>query len=64
MYIVVNCPRCGDYMLAKTVNKTRMCPNCGRRSEIGTLKVIGRADSPKEAVALIQSFKERKFRKR
>jgi DNA-directed RNA polymerase subunit M/transcription elongation factor TFIIS len=64
LYVVVNCPQCGEFMLAKTVNKTRTCPNCGHRSEIGTLRILGKADSPKQAVLVIQTLKERRFRKR
>jgi len=58
-YVVVNCPRCGEFMLAKTSNMTRSCPRCGHRAEIRRLRVLGRADSPSQAVALIQSIKEK-----
>lgn len=58
-YVVVNCPRCGEFMLARTDNRTRSCPRCGYRAEIRRLRVLGRADSPSQAVKLIQSMKQR-----
>lgn len=64
MYVVVNCPRCGGLMLAKTIQKTRSCPHCGNRAELRSLRVLGRADSPKEAVSLIQALKEKGVGKR
>jgi len=59
LYVVVNCPRCGSIMLAKTVYKTRSCPHCGYRAELRRLRVLGRASSSTEAVALIQALKEK-----
>lgn len=63
LYVVVNCPRCGGLMLAKTVHRTRSCPHCGQRSKLHGLRVLGRTSSPAEAVALIQALKEKKFGK-
>lgn len=63
MYVVVNCPRCGGLMLAKTVHRTRSCPHCGHRAELRGLRVLGRTESPREAVALIQALKEKRVRK-
>lgn len=64
MYVVVNCPRCGGLMLAKTVHRTRSCPRCGYRAELRGLRVLGRTDSSTEAVALIQALKEKRVGKR
>jgi len=59
MYLIVNCPRCGEPMLANTMNKTRSCPNCDYRSDIHTLRVLARVKSPKKAVKIIQAIKEK-----
>jgi len=64
LYVVVNCPRCGGLMLAKTVHRTRSCPRCGYRAELRGLRVLGRTDSSTEAVALIQALKEKMVGKR
>lgn len=63
LYLVVNCPRCGGLMLAKTVHKTRSCPRCGFRAELRGLMVLGRTASPTEAVTLIQALKEKRVGK-
>jgi predicted nucleic acid-binding Zn-ribbon protein len=60
MYIVVNCPRCGELILANTSNRTRGCPKCGHRAELRTLRVLGRAETPSDAVELMKQLKERK----
>ena len=59
MYVVVRCPRCGGFLLGKTAHKTRSCPHCGHRATLGGLRVLARTDSSREAVALIQAFKEK-----
>lgn len=59
MYVVVRCPRCGGLMLAKPVHRTRSCPHCGHRTTLHGLRVIGKTDSSRQAVALIQALKEK-----
>ncbi len=59
MYIIVRCPSCGDLILAKKIHKTRSCPHCGHRSSLHGLRVLGRTDSSREAVLLIQAMKEK-----
>jgi pentatricopeptide repeat protein len=59
MYIVIRCPKCRNLILGKTENKTRLCPHCGNRAKIRTLRVYGRARSVQEAVSLIQRLKEK-----
>ncbi|MGQ9679287.1 MAG: DUF1922 domain-containing protein [Candidatus Bathyarchaeia archaeon] len=61
MYIVANCPRCGNLLLAKATNKTRLCPHCGFRSQIRSLRVLAEADSTRQAVSLIQSLKRKRM---
>jgi len=59
MYIAVKCPRCGELMLANTDNRTRSCQRCGHRAELRTLRVIGRAGTPADAVELMKRLKEK-----
>ncbi len=58
MYIIVRCPSCGSLQLANMDNKTKLCTNCGHRSELRTLKVYGRARTPHEASELMRHLKE------
>jgi DNA-directed RNA polymerase subunit M/transcription elongation factor TFIIS len=57
MYIVVRCPRCGELMLANTASQTRSCPNCNNRTELKTLRIYGKAETPTEATQLMKSLK-------
>ncbi|MCW4036852.1 MAG: DUF1922 domain-containing protein [Candidatus Bathyarchaeota archaeon] len=55
----MRCPRCGDLLLAKTAHKTRSCPHCGHRASLHGLRALGRTESSREAVLLIQAMKEK-----
>jgi len=57
LYVVVRCPRCGELLLAKTDAKTRSCTSCGHRAEIATLLVLGRANTPADAVEMMKQLK-------
>ena len=59
MYVVVRCPRCGELLLANTDNRTRTCQKCNHRADIRMLKVLGRTETPKDAVELMKQLKEK-----
>ena len=44
-------------MLANTANQTRTCPRCNHRAELKTLRIYGRAETPREATELMKSLK-------
>ena len=64
MYVVVRCPKCGGFLLGNTVHRTRSCPHCGHRSALRGLRVLGRTESPMEAVAMIQKMKKTRAEER
>ena len=45
-------------MMANSANKTRTCPHCGFRAELFSLRVLGRAETGRDAVKMIQRLKE------
>lgn len=49
-------------MLAKAIHRTRSCPHCGYRARIRELRILGRAETPEQAVALIRMLKEKEAR--
>ena len=59
MYVVVRCQRCRNLLLGNTRHSSRACPHCGHRMVLRGLRVIARTESSQEAVAMIQSLKER-----
>lgn len=60
MFVVVNCPHCGELMIADASNRTRSCPKCGYIAEIRALKVVGRAETAADARELLQKLKMRR----
>jgi DNA-directed RNA polymerase subunit RPC12/RpoP len=59
MYIVVRCQKCKKLLLGNNRYKTRTCTNCGHRNPLRGIKIVGKANSPQGAVALIQELKKR-----
>ncbi len=55
----MRCPRCGGLLLGKAEYRTRSCPHCGHRMPLRGLRVLGRTDSAREAVTIIQALKEK-----
>lgn len=49
-------------MLTKVIHRTRSCPHCGYRARIEELRILGRAETTEQAVALIRMLKEREAR--
>jgi DNA-directed RNA polymerase subunit M/transcription elongation factor TFIIS len=60
LFVVVNCPHCGELMIADASKNTRSCPKCGYRAEIRALRVVGRAETAAEARGLLQRLKMRR----
>jgi predicted RNA-binding Zn-ribbon protein involved in translation (DUF1610 family) len=58
MYIIARCPSCGKIIMANEANKTRMCPHCGAKANLFSLRVLARAKTSQEAVKVIQHLKE------
>ncbi|UCD45135.1 MAG: DUF1922 domain-containing protein [Candidatus Bathyarchaeota archaeon] len=63
MYVVVRCPRCRGLVLGKTMYRTRACSQCGHRITLRGMKILGRTDSPRDAVSLMQEMKKRDLEK-
>ncbi|UCH57999.1 MAG: DUF1922 domain-containing protein [Candidatus Bathyarchaeota archaeon] len=59
MYVVVKCLRCHNLVLGNTRYRTRACPHCGHRMVLRGMRALGRTDSSREAVALIQALKRK-----
>jgi len=57
MYAVITCYRCGQLLLAQTVQKTKRCPRCGFRFSVEKSKKLGYAKSAREASMLIRRLK-------
>jgi len=60
MYLVVVCYGCGQFLLAKTNQKTRRCPYCEIRLILDKTRKAAHAKTPQEASNLIRALKSNK----
>jgi ABC-type ATPase with predicted acetyltransferase domain len=60
MYNIVNCPSCGNIIMANTAHRTKTCPHCGSKAKLINLKILAKTKSSHEAVKIIQYLKEKK----
>jgi len=60
MYVVIVCYNCGQFLLAKTDQKTRRCPYCAARLVLGKTKKVARIKNAQEASDLIRALKRKK----
>jgi len=59
MYLVVICYKCGQYLLAKTDQKTRQCPYCEAKLVLNRAKKIMTAKTARQASSLLRNLKEK-----
>ena len=59
MYIVVVCYGCGQFLLAKTGQKTRRCPYCEARLVLDKTKKVAHVETAREASNLIRALKRK-----
>jgi DNA-directed RNA polymerase subunit RPC12/RpoP len=60
MYAVLVCYNCGRLLLAKTNQKTRLCPHCESRLIIEKAKQLALSKSAREAAELMRAMKFKK----
>ncbi|MHA1612546.1 MAG: DUF1922 domain-containing protein [Promethearchaeota archaeon] len=64
-YHIVKCNNCGLAQFIREDQKTRFCPKCNKKLKCNQLKVLDKAQSPLEAVQIVQSMKiSNKFEKK
>ncbi len=55
--LVIVCNKCGRMLLVKAHQRTRRCPHCENRIRTDRAKVVGSAETSREATKLIQALK-------
>jgi len=58
--LIVKCYHCGGLFMAAEDQKTRTCPYCGSRVEVGKAKKIASAKNAFEASERLRDLKSRK----
>ena len=62
MYFVLVCYNCGQFLLAKTGQKTKRCPYCDARLTLEKARKVGTASDAYQALNLVQALKTQKNR--
>jgi len=60
MYFVLVCYNCGQFLLAKTGQKTKWCPYCDARLALEKARKVGSARDAYQALNLVQALKTKK----
>jgi len=58
--LIITCTHCGGLFLAIDGQKTRTCPYCGKRVDIGKAKTLASANSAFEASEMLRDIKSKK----
>ena len=59
-YIVAECPRCGNLLVADSRYKSKTCTKCNARIPVNDLKVIRTAKDSREARMIVSEAKARR----
>ena len=57
MYLIVACPKCGNYSVTRDTVKTHQCPYCGYVMRIEEVSIVARARNGKEAREILLKLK-------
>lgn len=63
-YLIIQCYSCGQLLLAKAGQKTKVCTYCGARLNLNRVKIVSRAETAKEASETVRALKKEKVKKR
>ncbi len=58
MYVVITCYKCGQFLLARTGQKTKRCPYCETRLALEKTKKVASAKNAQQALDLVQALKQ------
>ncbi|MCJ7560492.1 DUF1922 domain-containing protein [Candidatus Bathyarchaeota archaeon] len=58
--LIIECNRCGGLLMAANDQKTKTCPYCGARVDIGRAKKVASAKNAFEASEMLRDLKSRK----
>ncbi len=59
-FLIAECPRCHNLLIADSRYKTKTCPKCNAKIETETLVVLETAKDSREARVLVSKAKERR----
>jgi DNA-directed RNA polymerase subunit RPC12/RpoP len=60
MYTIILCYNCGNFLIAKSTQKTRRCPSCNSKIELVKAKKLVHLKTAREASNYIRLLKKKK----
>ena len=59
-WLIIGCPNCHLIQIVKSDIKTRKCPRCNKTIKLDytKIRILHKADNPKEAIYILQKLKE------
>jgi len=58
-YLIVQCYSCGQLLLAKAGQKSKICTYCGARLKLNRVKILSRARTAREASEIVRALKRK-----
>ena len=62
-YLIIQCYSCGQLLLAKVGQKTKVCTYCGARLNLNRVKILSRAGTAREASETVRTLKRKQVKK-
>jgi len=56
-FSIIKCPRCQNYQIADSRNKSKTCSQCSRRFDVLDLPILAHAKDAREARAIVADLK-------
>ncbi|UCH31893.1 MAG: DUF1922 domain-containing protein [Candidatus Bathyarchaeota archaeon] len=60
--MIIVCSSCGMLLVADSAKRSRRCSYCGQRVLLNKAKLVGSAETAREAIVLVQKLKRRKHK--
>jgi hypothetical protein len=60
MFLIINCYKCGSFLIIKKGQKTKECPYCNQRLNLSKVRVVKMTSTSKEASHIVKTMKLRK----
>ena len=62
-YLIIQCYSCGQLLLAKAGQKTKVCTYCGARLNLSRVKILSRVGTAREASETVRALKRKQVKK-
>ena len=61
-FLVIQCYSCGQFLIAKSGQKNKLCTYCNTRINVFRVKLLARASTAVAASEIVKALKEKHFK--